>query len=147
MSRQQWRHEGRHGTTRAEPHRHLLLVGRSSQVERRRAAAAGRNPSRGGDRRIGQRRRPGQANHSGGGVDQEVVVRLRPAAAAGATGVDRNKRTAARATPWASEARGRGAVVGRRSGLTDRLIESIGSGRVNLAEMGQLGQTGFGLPN
>jgi hypothetical protein len=67
-------------------------------------------------------------------------VRLRPAAAAAAsvTGVDRNPRTAARAAPWASEARGRGAIVGRRSGLTDRSIESIGSGRVNLAEMGQL---------
>jgi hypothetical protein len=117
------------------------------QEERRRAAAAGQNPSRGGDRRIGQRRRPGQENRSGGGVDQEAVVRLRPAAAAGATGVDRNQRSAARATPWAAEARGRGAVVGHRSGLTDRAIESIGSGRVNQAEMGRLGQTGFGLLN
>jgi hypothetical protein len=39
------------------------------------------------------------------------------------------------------------AVVGRRSGLTDRAIESIGSGRVNQAKMGRLGQTGFSLLN
>jgi hypothetical protein len=38
-------------------------------------------------------------------------------------------------------------VIGRRSGLTDRAIESVGSGRVEQAEMGRLGQKGFGLLN
>jgi hypothetical protein len=54
---------------------------------------------------------PGRSEQ-GGGVDQEAVVRLRPAAA-GATGVDLNQRSAARAAPWAAETQGGEEVVGR----------------------------------
>jgi hypothetical protein len=46
-----------------------------------------------------------------------------------------------------ARARSRGEVVGRRSGLTDRAIESVGSGRDDLVELGRLGQTGFGPLN
>jgi hypothetical protein len=40
-----------------------------------------------------------------------------------------------------------GEVVGRRPGLTNRAIESVGLGRVDLARMGRLGQKSFGLLN
>jgi hypothetical protein len=54
----------------------------------------------------------------------------------------------ARASPGAIEARawgGEDEVVGRQSGLTDRAIEPIESGHVDLAGMGRLGQKGLGL--
>jgi hypothetical protein len=82
-------------------------------------AATGRNPSRRRSRR-GVQRRPGRSEQ-GGGVDQEAVVRLRPAAA-GATGVNRNQRSAARAAPWVAETRGE-----RRSSVgSDRPSDRIG---------------------
>jgi hypothetical protein len=114
---------GCHGTSRTRPRQ---LEGREATGVSSRGWSVGWHRRSAGEQRqraetlaaegvqcVEQRRRPGQENRSDGGEDQEAVVRLRPAAAAGAIRVNRNQRSVPGATPWAAEARGGEEVVGQ----------------------------------